>query len=397
MSKIINQRHIALQKMGGAKQVHSLPREKRARILASLMDEGITKVRSGKVCSMAAFECALERGDVAAAKKYSESFYDLFGLFSLRDLVIAKVKTLRDEKQESTANMFEVAFDLNEKARLGFVEHMEDLLNEAEQKLNADYSFAFVLFSQILDKEKMAGVDCCTEAAAVGLATNYLRSRRLNEAMDIIEEHLLKDGKVSGVARIKLIPEIQKMMGRTTEHALIKFAKNSEKRGLLPLMQESILGLTSEGMFEDVERCKMVFGLMLIFELTQDARSLGAYLVNLKIGMADAHPEKSAEEYLDAARIASRIGLMDEMDEAMDKYLAVVGGSENKDEFLLIEAGARAAMEFSRTDVAQKLGEQAVGLFLREGMLEQAENVAHELRLTPLHAQVVEMRKRIGQ
>ena len=393
MSTTTNQRQIALKKMGGNKTLHMLPREKRALALASLMAEPPLKTNSRQACFMAAFSAAVERADVLASKKLFGKLDATSEQTKAKELVSAKVAVLHEEKKDDAANTFEVAFGPSANAGLVFMDRMADLLSEAEQKLDSDYAFAHVLFMQILEKEKETGVSLFSEDAATGLAICYMHRRHVEDALNTIEKYLLKDEKLPGQAKSRLLPEIQEMMGRTSEDALIEIAQYAEKKGFMPLMQEAVLGLTSEGMFEDLERCRQVFGLMLIFGLKDNAKRLGAFLVNVDIEMADAQPDKLYNNYLEAARIAARIELTDEMDEAVDKYLAVLREiGKGKPE--LLGTAAFAAMEFSKVEEAKELGSNAFAYHISEGNLEEAKKIARDVHLYDLQSHAIEMQKR---
>lgn len=393
MTTNLNLRLIALKKMGGTKTLRILPREKRALALASLMNEGPEKIRSSKACQMTAFACAVERGDVSAAKKLFQRLSSADERKQAKKIVSAKVKTLREEKKDAIADLFEVSFGLSEEAKSRFVAGMKEKLGEAKQKLESDYVFAHVPFTKILEDAELAEIPYITQDAAIGLATFHIRGCRVNDALDTIEKYLMNDGQLAEGADIWLIPEIRKMLERTSKHVLNEIAKHAKKKGLLPLMQKAVLDLALLKRFKGAEKNMEVLDLMLIFGLNEDAQRLGKGIITVFMTHADLFPKKNYKMYLGAARTAVWINNLDAGDEAMNKYLAVSRelGEENPE---ILGEVALAAMEFSWYIEAKELGRKAFAHYISNGNLEEAEMIAREVMLVDLQFVAKEMRNR---
>ena len=394
MAENASPRRRALEKMGGRGFVCSLPREKRALALASVLLEEPPKHRMSQRCFMVAFRCALDEGNIASAKEHFHQFTGEPEKKEAHKLVLAKVETLRKQGREAVADMHEVIFGLSADAAMRFSQRMEALLSEAESQLDFDDRSAHALFNRIMDQEELAGLEWCSLRAAAGLAVLHLRQRNLGNALEVTETRLLREGGIPGIAKCKLIPEIQEMVGRTSEPALARFAQDLESRGLLPLMQEAVLGLASEEVLGDLEQCRKVFGLLAIFGPRKDAEELGAYLALRELELADAEPWRMRAHYLAAARTAAKVELVDELEEALDKYLALVLEEAEGNPELSWDA-ALVAKEFGRTGLARELAERAATLYVREGMVAQAEKAAADIGLEELRAQASEIRRRI--
>ena len=376
----------SLRDMGGTKQVALLPRKKRALVLASLMEEEPTKVGSRQKCLLAAFECALENGDVTSSKT-------IFGKLDeeqkarAKELVRKAIPKLREEKNAGVANMLEVAFALNQETTEHFRKTMEANLQASLEEASIDLAASRRELAHILKKTKLAGCDDLAEEAALGLASSYLNSRDVSRGFAILQEHFIEEGMLKEGVAERLMPEFKFLLMNTGEGALAQVAEAAEESGALPALQKTLLELVSEETYADIERCEKIFRIMFILNLEQEAHILGAYLVGVHLGAADAEPRKFYEHYHKAAKIGAKVGLKQDVEAAVSGYMDAVC-KFGEGEFLMLESGARVALEFSKMQLAQEFGERAIQLYLEEGMLEQAQSLAGDLGMHALEIQI---------
>ena len=376
----------SLRDIGGTKQIALLPRKKRALVLASLMEEEPTKVASRQKCLLAAFECALEKKDIAPSKT-------IFGKLGeeqkarAKELVRQAIPKLREEQNDGLANMLEVAFALNQETTEHFRKTMEVNLKASLDEASIDLAASRRELAHILEKTKLAGCDELAEKAALGLASSYLNSRDVSRGFAILQEHFIEEGVLKEGVAERLMPEFKFLLMNTGEGALAQVAEAAEESGALPALQKTLLELASEGIYGDVQLCEKIFRIMLLLKLEPEAHILGAYLVDFHLGVADAEPRKFYEHYLKAARIGTKVGMAQEAASAVNEYMDIVC-KFGEGEFLMLESGARVALEFSRMQLAHEFGEAAIQLYLEEGMLEQAQSLAGDLGMDALEIQI---------
>lgn len=389
-------RQIILKEMGGTKWIHGLQRPDRALALASLMQEAPAKPKSEMAAAFSAFISAVEKADPVRAKKIAEKHSLDEG--KCRELVFAKVKALRSEEgnpQSCTASNFEILFGLDEGARERFVAAMAQQLEHAYAKLKEDYAFAHVLFIGIITSEAELRVNVHTKDAAAGLAISFMQRRHFEGAFEVMQKHLLEGGRIEGGQGRPLKEAVKKMLFACSEHYVQEIASLSRRHGALPFMQEAILEMAPSA-FKEPEKGESILNSMLAFGLEKQARELGAHLANFYLGKADAQPSKYLENYLKAAQFALHAGLMDEMDEAMDKYLSLCGHLGEGGRPGLFEEGMRAAQAFSRGDMALELGKKAVLHYFSKGEYGKAGEVARESGQHVLAYNIAEIRARIS-
>lgn len=389
-------RQIILKEMGGTKRIHGLQRPDRALALASLMQEAPAKLKSEKAAAFSAFMSAVEKADPVRAKKIAEKHSLDEG--KCRELVSAKVKALRSEEgnpQSCTASNFEILFGLDEGAKERFVAAMAQQLEHAYAKLDSDYAFAHVLFAGIINSEAELRVDVHTKDAAAGMAISFMQRRRFEDAFEVMQKHLLEGGRIEGEQGRLLKEAVKKMLLACSRNYAPEMASISRKHGGLPFMQEAILEMAPSA-FKEPEKGESIFSFMSAFGLEKQARELGAHLANFYLGKADAQPGKFFEDYLKAAQYAMLAGLMDEMDEAMDKYLSMCEHLGEGGRPGLLEEGMRTAQAFSRGDITRELGKKAALHYLSKGEYGKAGEVARESGQHVLAYNIAEIRARVS-
>lgn len=396
MTTKLNQRLNALKEIGGTKSLRVLPRELRAQAIASLMLEKPAKPQAAKSAALPAFSSAVERGEAFRAKK-------LAGRFSLpeekcSEIVSSKMKELRAEETKESAELardFEIVFGMGKDAEERFTAEMRDDLEYAKQKLRIDYTFADNHFRKIIKDQQERGIDVNIEEAAAWLAVSFIRRRHLEQGLGIVKEFLLNDGELTGPQKILLEDELKKVLPICGEGYLEKISDFSKKQGTYPLLRDAVMGMTAGLDFTKLENVERVFSLSRIFGIRGLSEDMGTYLANAYMGKAETHPEKFMNDYLRAARAAVFAGLDELMDEAIDKYLALAESPGSADPELM-ENAMQAALEFSRIDTARELGEKATLLYLAQGNLEKAEEMANESGNSVLRYQIARVRERIS-
>ncbi len=382
MSEFLNNRQVSLKQVGGTKGLHGLPRKQRALVLASLMEEAPRKGRSAEACILTAFKFAIEEGNVLSARKLFEKLSPPDSSKSAEKHVSEKISYLRNtEKDGLLADKLATAFRLDGEAMSRFREYTGRMLKTANQKLDSDYTFSAQLFKRILTEEADVGVSMNSVPAAIGLTIHYLRNRELRAAIDVIESNLFEDGSIASFAKMDLIPEVQKMMQRTSREALSEFSDFVEKKGMLPFFQESVLGLTKNLAKKDPGELKTIFDLMVLFKLENYTEDIGTHLMSI--------------HYLEIAEIASDLGNKSGLDLALNNYFGLLEESARHNP-KIYEKLYFVARRFSYDERFPQFGVNAVLYCIANGELEKAKELAGKSRaLLFLHARIVSLLDRV--
>ncbi|MBD3397593.1 hypothetical protein GF412_00465 [Candidatus Micrarchaeota archaeon] len=380
MTKNPNQRSIALKKAGGTRALGALPREKRAVAFASLLSEDPRKEKSSSAAALFAFRSAVEKGDVFRARK-------LAGKFAIpeeecREAASGKVKELRAKAEggvSSLATDFELLFKLDGHlaAEKRFRDAMSEELRRAKEKLRIDYAFADQLFRGIIKEQQDRGINANIEDAAAWLAVSFIQRRRVDGGLGIAKQYLMKDGKVDGPQKILLEDELKKSLPNCSEGYLRTLKSNADGSGLGQLLHDSVLGMASGLDFTDLRSVELVFRVSRAFGIKSVTEDLGKFLANAYMGRAEAQPGKFMEDYLSAARAAVFAGLDGMAEEALEKYLMQCA-SVCPEEPKAMERAMYVSLEFGEAERAREFGTQAALLYIKEGNLEKAEEMANE-------------------
>jgi hypothetical protein len=391
MTKNLNQRLRSLKEVGGTKTLRVLPRNIRAQAIASIMLEEPANSRAAKAAAMFAFKSAVEKSEPFRAKKIADKFS--LPMKECVMLVSAKAELLRAENESSTdAADFELIFELSPDAKKRFVESKVRELEIGKEKLEHHYPLADVYFKQIIKDQQERGIDVNIDEAATWLAVSFIRKRFLEEALNVVGQYLIKDGRVHGPQKILLEDELKKILPICSDKYLEKIAMLSKKQGTYSLMRNAIVGMGRMDSSEP-EEVEVVFRLSRIFSIKYLMSDCAAYLTKAYLDRAEAQPENSMEDFLLAARTAIFAGLDEKMDEAVIKYLSLCESlGSGKPEFM--EKAMHVALEFSRADSVQEFGEKAAPLYLAQGELEKAEQMANESRNSVLRYQISRIRER---
>jgi hypothetical protein len=399
MTRNLNQRLIALKKVGGTETLHVLPRGKRAQVIASILSEDPIKEKSKKAAAVFAFKSMVEKGDAVRAKKIARKYS--FGHDECVEVVSKKIDKLRAESEEGQSNLasdFEILFRLEgyQDVAAKFGDTLSDRLEVAFEKLRqADYPFTHKIFTGILEDGKRLGVTLHEKDAAAGLFACWLKRGSLEDALDVAGEYLMENGKVIPAAEEMVMEETGAFLMRTGKGALERIAKSVKGKGkeFFGLMQDAAHHEISSLNYTDLEKCEALYSIAQLLEMRDEMMDLGAFLVNAYTSIADSQPDKFPGHYYKAAEIAAKLGMDEEMDEAVAKYLATCDelGANNPEYF---EKGMFAAMHFGFDHHFEEFAEKAFYGHLAAGRLEKAEFIADKSGMKDLHLHVTHIIRR---